>query len=151
MTSNLTFDLPGANGHKDENYRQGLAKHLRPEFVGRIEDIIFFNPLGQNHIKQMLATQLTQLNKRLRSKGLQVSLGKQLVAEICEEAKDSASGARILRHLFQKRVLDLIAERLIKGTAQEVKGDWILEIRPPSKILHWIKRAPNPKLEKEAS
>jgi ATP-dependent Clp protease ATP-binding subunit ClpB len=107
----------------DENLRRqltdALRQHFKPEFLNRIDDIIFFHALGRDDIRQIVDIQLASLLKRLEERKLTVVLGSEARDLIIEEGYDPVYGARPLKRTLQRRLLDPLALAVLQGEFKE--------------------------------
>jgi ATP-dependent Clp protease ATP-binding subunit ClpB len=101
-----------------------LRRTFRPEFLNRIDEIIFFEPLGEAQLSEIVRIQLKRFEALLAERSLQLSLSDQAVARIAEAGYDPVYGARPLKRALQKLVLDPLAVRLLAGEFQP--GDHIV-------------------------
>jgi ATP-dependent Clp protease ATP-binding subunit ClpB len=102
---------------------EALREHFRPEFLNRIDDIIFFHALGREHMKEIIDIQLAGLMKRLEERKIRVHLTDRAKDELVREGYDPAYGARPLKRTIQRSVLDPLAMRVLQG--EFVEGDTI--------------------------
>ena len=136
MTSNLGSELIAVRsglaveteGDLDASTRRQLDEvmrsHFRPEFLNRVDEIIVFHALGRPHLKQIAALQLAILARRLADRRVTVEMTDAATEHLVAEGYDPAFGARPLRRTIQRRVLDPLAERLLKGEFGE--GDTVV-------------------------
>jgi ATP-dependent Clp protease ATP-binding subunit ClpB len=132
MTSNLgsqfLADQSADAGVISEGVRrqvlEALRAHFRPEFLNRIDEIIFFHGLGRDHLKKIIDIQVTALMKRLEERKIHVQLTDAAKEQIVREGYDAAYGARPLKRAIQRRVLDPLAMRVLEG--QFVEGDTVV-------------------------
>ncbi len=132
MTSNLgsqfIADATQSGGGIDENVRrqvnEALRAHFRPEFLNRIDEVIFFHALGREHIAEVVDIQLAGLMTRLAERKIGLSLSDAARAAIVEEGYDPIYGARPLKRTIQRRILDPLALRVLEGGFDE--GDHVL-------------------------
>ena len=123
MTSNLGSEylLNGIeNGEITENARaqvdQLLKTRFRPEFLNRIDDVIYYKPLTRAEIEQIVALMVDSLNKRLADKQLTVRLSPEAMRTVIDLGFDPLFGARPLKRYLQSHVETLIARSIIAGT-----------------------------------
>jgi ATP-dependent Clp protease ATP-binding subunit ClpB len=102
---------------------EALREHFRPEFLNRVDDIIIFHPLGREHIEQIIDIQLRRLMQRLEERKIMVELTPTAKAQLIEEGYDPVYGARPLKRVIQRRILDPLAMRVLQGDFRE--GDVI--------------------------
>ncbi|MBY0494179.1 MAG: ATP-dependent chaperone ClpB [Cyanobacteria bacterium] len=110
MTSNL----------RDQD---ALRAHFRPEFINRIDEIVWFHALEKEHIKQIVDIQLRGLLKRLSDRKITVELSEAAKDFLVREGYDPVYGARPLKRALQRKLLDPLALRVLEGTFRE--GDTI--------------------------
>jgi ATP-dependent Clp protease ATP-binding subunit ClpB len=101
-----------------------LRDHFRPEFINRIDEIIIFHPLGREHMKAIIDIQLLRLMKRLEERKISVELTDAAKEFLINEGYDPVYGARPLKRVIQRRVLDPLAMRVLQGDFRE--GDRVL-------------------------
>jgi ATP-dependent Clp protease ATP-binding subunit ClpB len=132
MTSNLgsafiTERTTSEGGTIDEGTRRqvmdALREHFRPEFLNRIDEIIFFHALGREHMKQIIDIQIGGLTRRLEDRKIHVVLDDAAKEQLVREGYDPAYGARPLKRTIQRRLLDPLALRVLEGDF--VEGDTV--------------------------
>jgi len=92
-----------------------LRRSFRPEFLNRLDEIVFYKPLSRENLEGILDLQLEGLNRRLADKQLTLSLTPEARDHILEAAYDPQFGARPLRRYLQHTVETLLARRLLAG------------------------------------
>ncbi len=95
-----------------------LKKHFRPEFINRLDDILIFDALSEEEIATIVELQLRKLCTNLVHKGIQLTIDDKVKEWIAENGYDSAYGARPLKRLIQKTIVDSIALELLKDEAK---------------------------------
>ena len=123
LTSNLgsPYILEGIdrNGEISETARAQvdalLKKSFRPEFLNRLDEIVFYKPLTKDNIFKIIDLQIAQLNKRLLDKQLRCTLTEAAKSYVVDAAFDPAFGARPLRRYVQHTVETMIAKRILRG------------------------------------
>jgi ATP-dependent Clp protease ATP-binding subunit ClpB len=103
----MTSNLPGG--------REGVERHFRPEFVNRLDDIVEFAPLAREQLREIVDLQVARLIGRVAERGVEVELtdpGRDLLGEL---GYDPAYGARPLKRVIQKQLVDPLALGLLKG------------------------------------
>jgi ATP-dependent Clp protease ATP-binding subunit ClpB len=103
---------------------EALRQHFRPEFINRIDEVIFFHTLGREHMKSIVDIQIHGLLKRLEERKIHVELSDAAKAYIVSEGYDPMYGARPLKRTIQRRVLDPLALRVLEGDFRE--GDRVI-------------------------
>lgn len=135
LTSNLGSDyiLEGINdkGELTEETKEKVEKLLkqsfRPEFLNRLDEIVFYKPLTQNEIGRILTLLLADLNRRLESQEISIDLTDTAKEYLITKGYDPIYGARPLKRFVQKKLETLIAREIIKQTIlpkQKVKIDY---------------------------
>lgn len=131
LTSNLgspyILDGIGADGEITDEARNEveslLKKQFRPEFLNRLDEIIFYKPLGRAEIINIVDLMLADLQKRLDDKHIKISVTDEAKEFIAENGYDPNFGARPLRRFIQRKVETLIAKKLIEGNISQ--GDTV--------------------------
>ena len=95
-----------------------LKKVFRPEFLNRVDDIIVFNKLTQDEIKEIARKMLDTLSKRLESMDITISFTDAAVTAIADKGFDDAYGARPLRRAIQSEIEDTLSEYMLDGKVQ---------------------------------
>ena len=129
MTSNLGSDVISANaGELNEGVRrqvtEALRRHFRPEFINRIDEVIFFHSLGLEHMSAIVDIQVRGLLKRLEERKMTVELTALAKEYLVTEGYDPMYGARPLKRTLQRFLLDPLAMRVLQN--EFVEGDRIL-------------------------
>jgi ATP-dependent Clp protease ATP-binding subunit ClpB len=126
MTSNLGSQF--LTGESTEGARRqvtdALRDHFRPEFLNRIDEIIFFHALDREHMKRIIDIQLAGLIRRLEERKIHVELTDAAKEYLVREGYDPTYGARPLKRAIQRRVLDPLALRVLEGDF--VEGDTVV-------------------------
>jgi ATP-dependent Clp protease ATP-binding subunit ClpB len=104
--------------------QESLRAQFRPEFINRIDEIVFFHSLDQAHIKQIVDIQLRGLLKRLSERKITVELTDAAKDFLVREGYDPVYGARPLKRALQRRLLDPLALRVLDGAFRE--GDTVV-------------------------
>ena len=129
MTSNLGSSLIRENFEKmtpathdkvvDETKIQVLEllkKTIRPEFLNRIDDIIMFTPLNEEEIRKIVSLQLNSVKKMLATNGVALDFTNEAVDFIADKGFDPQFGARPVKRVIQKYVLNELSKALLSGT-----------------------------------
>jgi ATP-dependent Clp protease ATP-binding subunit ClpB len=129
MTSNLGSQFIAEHtGDLGEGVRrqvtEALRQHFRPEFLNRVDEIIFFHALGIEHMKAIVDIQVRGLLRRLEDRKIHVELTGAAKDFIVSEGYDPMYGARPLKRAIQRRVLDPLALRVLEGEFRE--GDRVV-------------------------
>jgi len=105
---------------------KALKDHFRPEFLNRLDDIIIFDILSEDAIKQIVAIQIQEVTERLEQKNIDIKVTPSVVAYLGKEGYDPHYGARPLKRLIQTKILDPLAQLIIKkqiNDGQSIKID----------------------------
>ena len=97
-----------------------LKKVFRPEFLNRVDDIIVFNKLTQDEIKQIAGKMLETLSKRLAAMDITITFTDAAITAIADKGFDDSYGARPLRRAIQSEIEDVLSEKLLDG---EIKAN----------------------------
>jgi ATP-dependent Clp protease ATP-binding subunit ClpB len=133
MTSNLGSQYiaerasDGGGGLDEEAQRlvtDALRAHFKPEFLNRVDEIIFFHALGREHMEAIIDIQLRGLLKRLEDRKIRVELTAGARELLTREGYDPAYGARPLKRAIQRLLLDPLAMRVLQ--AEIVESDSVL-------------------------
>jgi ATP-dependent Clp protease ATP-binding subunit ClpB len=129
MTSNLGSQWiaelgPGQEEEIRQRIMEALKERFRPEFLNRVDEVIIFHQLNQEHIKRIVDLQFDALKKRLDEKHIGVELNEEAKEFLAREGYDPAYGARPLKRTIQRLVLDPLAVEVLEGKFKE--GDKII-------------------------
>ena len=132
MTSNMGSSLIRENFEKmtpethdqvvDETKVQVLEllkKTIRPEFLNRIDDIIMFTPLNEEEIRKIVTLQLNSVKKMLAQNGIALEFTDAALAFISDKGFDPQFGARPVKRVIQKYVLNELSKELLGGTVNK--------------------------------
>ncbi len=92
-----------------------LKQHFRPEFLNRLDEIVFFKPLMRNEVFKIIDILIQNLSKRLESQQFTLKLTDEAKQFILDNAYDSVFGARPLKRFIQSKIETLIGRAIIKG------------------------------------
>ena len=92
-----------------------LRQTIRPEFLNRIDEIIMFTPLNESEIKQIVKLQLDGLVKMLKEKDIQIEYTEDMVEALAEKGFDPQFGARPVKRVIQKEVLNELSKEILAG------------------------------------
>ena len=125
MTSNVGSQFIAASNHMgdpEETQRQvteALRATFRPEFLNRIDDVVTFQPLGLEDIEQIVDIQLRDVRSRMARERMTLELTPAAVQSLAFDGLDPVYGARPLKRLIQRQVVDNVANLIIAGDARE--------------------------------
>ena len=110
-----------------------LKKTMRPEFINRIDEIIMFEPLTRKDILGILNLQLNALRKKMEEHGISIEFSQKFIDYMSEKGYDPAYGARPIKRILQRELVNMLAKALIEGSISkdrpvqvDVSGDQIV-------------------------
>jgi ATP-dependent Clp protease ATP-binding subunit ClpB len=137
MTSNIGAHIIQENfrlmneGNKDEVLEQTkeevfeqLKKTVRPEFLNRIDELIMFQPLSQKEIRKIVDIQFRQIQHRLEEAGIHLEATNEVLDYLGREGYDPTFGARPLKRVLQRLVLNELSKEILAGT---IRKDAVVE------------------------
>ena len=98
---------------------EALKEHFRPEFLNRVDDIVFFKPLTQDEVKEIVKIMLGHLSERLADKQIELNFTDEALSFIAESGYDPVYGARPLKRYITHNVETKLARALIAGGIRE--------------------------------
>ena len=140
LTSNLgsEYILEGINekgeisNEAKEKVEQLLKQSFRPEFLNRLDEIVFYKPLKKEEVEKILDLLIKDLEKRLEDKHLQLELTKEAKAYLIDNGYDGVYGARPLKRFVQKKLETLIARKIL---SQEIMPNSMINVDYDGKEL----------------
>lgn len=105
------------------NVMEELKRSFRPEFLNRVDEIIVFHPLEEEHIKKIVGLMIESLKKRLSQNGINISISDEAETFLAKKGYDPTFGARPLRRAIQTNLEDKLAEEMLEGKIKS--GDTI--------------------------
>jgi ATP-dependent Clp protease ATP-binding subunit ClpB len=127
MTSNIGSQIIQSVTDRDKMRRrvdEALRLQFKPEFLNRIDDIIFFKSLDMEKIKEIVDLQIAYFARQLAEKKMEIVLTDSARELLANEGFDPVFGARPLKRVIQKRIGNVLATKLLKGEFKE--GDSIV-------------------------
>lgn len=133
MTSNIGSEhiakmgQLGFLGEKEETERkslkekvlEALKENFRPEFLNRVDEIIIFNYLGKPEIKKIVDLELRKVANRLQNKEIEIKATEAAKEFLAEKGFDPNLGARPLKRVIQRQVLDPLSLKIVSGEVKE--------------------------------
>ena len=123
--SSLGFNSENENAEESEKkdikelVTGELRKVFRPEFLNRVDDIIVFNKLNKDEIKQIAVKMLRTLENRLDKMNIKISFTDNAISEIADKGFDENYGARPLRRAIQNEIEDPLSEQMLEGKVKD--------------------------------
>jgi ATP-dependent Clp protease ATP-binding subunit ClpC len=127
MTSNIAADQIQRGGrlgfeinasesdkNKEDMVKDELKKHFSPEFLNRIDDVIYFQPLKEEEIFKIIELMINEFNKKLYTRGIKLEVTEEAKKLLLKKGYDKNYGARPLRRVFQREVEDFVSMRSLK-------------------------------------
>jgi len=102
-----------------EKVQSALKEKFKPEFINRIDEIVIFDYLGATEIKQIVDLELNKVQKRLKKKDIKISVTEKAKNYLAEKGFDTNYGARPLKRLIQKLILDPMALKVVTGEIKD--------------------------------
>jgi ATP-dependent Clp protease ATP-binding subunit ClpB len=134
MTSNIgSHRILGYRGaFEGEEYRrmkdtvlEELRQAFRPEFLNRLDEIIVFHALSEEHLKQIVDIQLTALRARLEERHITIQLSDAARTRLVRSGYDPNYGARPLKRAIQREIETPLAKRIVSGEIRDGQSVWI--------------------------
>ncbi|GAA4469921.1 ATP-dependent chaperone ClpB [Nibrella saemangeumensis] len=132
MTSNIGGHLIQEKFAEDEGWNHHLvveeAKNavmellkqtVRPEFLNRVDEIVMFEPLSKANIRQIVNIQFKHIQKRLAENGISLDATDEVLEKLGEEGFDPQFGARPLKRVMQRRILNALSKEILAGTVKK--------------------------------
>ena len=125
MTSNLGSEYLAAQGEGDDVERvrpqvmEVVRRHFRPEFLNRIDEIILFKRLGREQMDSIVSIQLERVEKLLADRRMAIHVAPDALHWLGQRGYDPVYGARPLKRVIQKELVDPIARKLLAGEIQD--------------------------------
>ena len=136
MTSNLGSDAIQALGGEDryEEMKGAVMSivddHFRPEFINRIDEVVVFHPLNQQHLREITSIQIERLARRLAELDVELTISNAALDKLGEAGFDPVYGARPLKRAIQQRLENRLAHEILSGrfmAGDNIEIDWIGE------------------------
>ena len=124
MTSNLgsAYILPVGEGSEEqmrERVMDAMRSHFRPEFLNRIDEIVIFRPLSRDQIGEIVEIQMRGVNDRLADRQMHLTITPAAEEWLADKGYDPAFGARPLKRVIQREVLDKLARMVLSGELRD--------------------------------
>jgi ATP-dependent Clp protease ATP-binding subunit ClpB len=147
LANNRSFDSIRFDGSTDDDESQNehryyamksavmevVARHFRPEFINRIDEVVVFHPLAASQIKGIAEIQLSLLRKRLAERDLKLELGDDVMDRLAEAGFDPVYGARPLKRAITQMLENPLAQEVLAG--KFAPGDTIRAVLEREKVV----------------
>jgi ATP-dependent Clp protease ATP-binding subunit ClpB len=90
-----------------------LKQVVRPEFLNRVDEIVMFEPLSKENLRQIVQIQFRQIQERLKEQGILLEATEEALMHIAEEGYEPTMGARPLKRVMQKRILNELSKQIL--------------------------------------
>jgi ATP-dependent Clp protease ATP-binding subunit ClpB len=136
-----------------EKVMDAVKEHFRPEFLNRLDDIILFNILSPESVREIVRIQVDLVKARLLEKDIVLEVGKEALGALSKEGYNPQYGARPLKRLIQNKILTPVASLMIskgvsKGgtiTVGYQKGEFTFDIKKGRKGSLWVENLIDPR------
>src|SRR5688572_28958391 len=125
VLSNMGRAMTGS-GQEERNYQQikdmvmkELERYMRPEFIGRLDDVIVFRPLSRANMENIVGLELKKIMKRLIEHGLKIDITEEAKEFLVEKGTNADFGARPLRRAIEQNVEDPLSEDILRGAFKD--------------------------------
>ncbi len=115
---NLGFGEDNQN-ELENMFKDNLTKWLRPEFINRLDEIIVFNYLSLNELKQIINLELENINKKLQNKKITIKWDKKVINYLLGKCHQPDQGARVIREVLRQEIENKLADKILGRT---IKG-----------------------------
>jgi ATP-dependent Clp protease ATP-binding subunit ClpB len=123
MTSNIgshrILEQRGSYEHVKEAVLREMREHFRPEFLNRVDDIIVFHSLSEEHLREIVDIQLERLRERLAERNIKLQLTDAAKLHLVHSGYDPVYGARPLKRAIQKKVETPISRLILQGVIRD--------------------------------
>lgn len=128
MTSNLGSDIISdthlSEEAKQEQIEKRMKEHFRPEFLNRLDSTVMFEPLKEEEIEKIVEIQIARVLHRLKEKNIDFEIDETAKKYLAHKGYDAQYGARPLKRLIDREILNKMAEKLLAGEVSD--GDKVL-------------------------
>lgn len=117
----IGFGSENNENKKNEIIEKELKSFFAPEFLNRIDEIIVFNKLSKDNIREIINIEIKDLQKRLKKKNFNIDLDESAISEILNKGYDEEMGARPIKRVIQNFIEDFISESILRKKIKENK------------------------------
>ncbi len=146
-------DIDNDYGQVKEKIQDSLRDHFRPEFLNRLDEIVIFNPLAKETLREIVDLQLAIVRERLTKKGIRLEISDEAMTFLASEGYNPEYGARPLKRLIQSKILNPVAQFII---GRKIDGGGIVTVSlkdniPVVELTKAVKSKINPRPSKVVS
>ena len=109
-----------------EKVMESMKDYFRPEFINRLDEIIVFDVLSEEALKEIVNLRVKTVKERLMNKGIEFKISEEALSQLAKEGYDPHYGARPLNRLIQNKILNPVASHIISNNVRE--GDTVLVV-----------------------
>ncbi len=131
-----------------EQVMELLKQTLRPEFLNRVDDVIMFRPLMRDEIKGIIRIQLENLQKQLAEQDIELKFSDYALSYLAERGFDPQYGARPLKRVIQKDIINMLSRKIIAGEVDKSKP-LMIDVFDGVVVIRNNGNSPAPAAEKE--
>ncbi len=110
------------NDASKEKALKALSEFLRPEFIGRVDEVVVFNDLTQHNYEQIAVLMLEEYVSPLADKGIKMSWDGKAVEAVARQSVDGTRGARDLRNVIRRNIEDVITSRIVNSADEPISA-----------------------------
>jgi ATP-dependent Clp protease ATP-binding subunit ClpB len=143
-----TLEKPEDNKDLKEKVMAALKESFRPEFLNRVDEIIIFNYLGQAEINKIVDIQLDKVSQRLRQKDIKIRITNKAKEFLALKGFDQNLGARPLKRVIQRKILDPLALKIVAGELKEKDGI-IIDLEQNDIVFRYLQKLTKGKVKRE--
>ena len=115
----MTSNIPVPEGLSDTELRAALLQYFKPEFINRLDDIVRFDALTREQLAEIVELQVARVIERVAERGVHLTLTDEAKQLLGNMGYDPTYGARPLRRVIQKQLVDRLALALLQGEIRE--------------------------------
>ncbi len=118
IASDIIMEIKDANARKEAVWAE-LKRRMKPEFLNRLDEVVVFNPLGKEQVKQIVEILLRKIKSRLEEREIELVLSERAKEFVAEVGFDPVFGARPLKRALADVVEDKLAELILEGKVKD--------------------------------
>ncbi|WP_456479312.1 ATP-dependent Clp protease ATP-binding subunit [Nautilia sp.] len=118
IASDIIMEIKDAEARKEAVWAE-LKRRMKPEFLNRLDDVVVFNPLGKEQVKEIVDILLRKITKRLAEREIELTLTDRVKEVVAEVGFDPIFGARPLKRALAEIIEDRLAELILEGKVKE--------------------------------
>lgn len=137
----LGFNSSQADDYENakEKVMESLKKQFRPEFINRLDEIVIFDVLKRETVREIVDVQLSRVIDRMKDKEIEIEFTEEVRDYLANEGYDPKYGARPLKRVIQRKVLSAVANEIISGNVVE-GGKVIVELKDSAPVVSVVKK-----------